>query len=177
MAEYKVRRRLPAAHCREIGRIITRWAFLEWRLRNVAYILLNVSPKQGRLAIREPRATDYLTMLQDLMDLAKVKVTADFAAFHKLLEVLGNHRDRLAHGIWIRHPDFKEPILQLTKGSWRPDPTGPKAKRVISPEGALIRLRELREFVPLIDRAIDSSARLELEVSRALVRSRRKSRE
>lgn len=158
MAVYKVRRRLPTAHCTQIGRIVTRWAFLEWQLKNVAYVLLNVGPKEGRLAVREPRATDYVTMLEDLIRVRGINVPFAFKKYKDFLEILVNHRDRLAHGIWLKHPGFNEPVLQLTKGKWNPDPQNPKrkTKRIIEPEGALIRLKELREFVPLIDQATNA---------------------
>ena len=56
MATYPVRDKLPISHTTEIGRIITRWAFLEWLLRQIAYLLLDLNPKAGRLAVRDPRA-------------------------------------------------------------------------------------------------------------------------
>lgn len=178
MNTYKVRKTLPTAHSTQIGRIITRWALLEWRLRNIAYRLLNIGPKEGRLAVRDPRATDYVLMLEDLMNLKGLKIPFNFVEYRKLLEILGTHRDLLAHGIWIKHPDFKEPVIQMTKGKWSPDPTKPgeKAKRLIKPEGALIRLKDLREFPPLIDRAIKGAEILEHHVSVALDSSRGKSR-
>lgn len=168
MPTYQVLRRIPSAHSKEIGRIITRWAFLEWRLKNVAYALLNVTPKQGRVAVREPRATNYVDMLRDLLHLAGIQVSVDLVDYQKLLEVLAGHRDRLAHGIWLKHPDFKDPVLQLVKGKWQPNPQKPKAKRVIDPEGALIQAEELRQFVPLIDQAAKVAGQLEIQVSVAL---------
>ena len=62
MPTYPVRRKLPVAYSTEIGRIITRWAWLEWELKRVAYTILEIGPKEGRLSVREPRAHDYLTM-------------------------------------------------------------------------------------------------------------------
>lgn len=169
MPEYKVRRSLPMAHNREIGRIVTHWSHLEWRLKNVVYVLLGIGPKEGRLAVREIRASSYATMIEDLLDVKCVSVSIDLGNFRKLLSELGDHRNRLVHGVWLKHPSYSDPVLQLTKGESTPDPTNPagKRKRVIDPEGILVKADELRKFVPLIDRAAATAGRLELEVRRA----------
>ena len=64
----------------------------------------------------------------------------------------------------------------MIKGSWSPDPDNPKkkAKRVINPEGALIRSKELREFAPLIEQAIKAAIDLEKQVERQLQALRKK---
>ena len=157
---------------------MTRWAFLEWRLKNVAYRLLGVNPKEGRVAIREPRAEDYLDMLQDLILIKSLKIEFDFKEFKRVINILEGHRNRLAHGVWIKHPSHRSPVLQLTKGKWQPDPTNPKirAKRVVEPEGVLIRLTELRQFAPLIDAAAKGVEQLEQAVALALEASPQKSK-
>src|SRR5690606_23060901 len=75
-----VRRRLPRNYSTEIGRVIARWALFESRLRALAYLLLDVSPERGRLAVRGGRVADYLTMLEDLMVLRGVGVTVNIKA-------------------------------------------------------------------------------------------------
>lgn len=110
MPEYRIRRSLPVAHSREIGRIVTHWSFLEWRLKNVAYALLGIGPKEGRLAVRQPRASDYVTMLQDLLDLKHVPVSVDLQKFRKLLNDLGDYRNSLVHGVWLKHPSYSDPV-------------------------------------------------------------------
>ena len=67
MPTYPVRPNLPVAYSTEIGRIITRWARLEWELKRIAYTILQIGPKEGRLSVREPRAHEHLTMIEDLM--------------------------------------------------------------------------------------------------------------
>ena len=177
MAEYPVRRRIPTAHSIQIGRIITRWAVLEWRLRNTIYALLGIGPKEGRITVREQRAENYITTIKDLMKIKRISIQFDLIKYIKFLKILREHRNNLAHGIWLKHPDFEEPVLQLIKGKWNPDPSNPKTKtkRVIDPEGALIRPQELRQFSQLIDKAIDAAAQLEDQVTRALASSRQKS--
>ncbi len=177
MAVYKVHRRLPTAHSTQIGRIITRWAYLEWSLRNSIYALLDIGPPQGRIAIREQRAERYVDTVEDLLRIAKIDVDFEFKKYKDFLRILREHRNSLTHGIWLKHPDFNEPVLQITKGTWNPQPSNPKTKtkRVIKPEAALIRLKELRKFVPLIDQAIYAAGLLEGRVTGALASSHKKS--
>ena len=56
MSEFPVIYNLPADHEREIGRIMIRWAHLEWKFKHTCYLLLGVGPKEGRLTVREPRS-------------------------------------------------------------------------------------------------------------------------
>ena len=64
---------VPAMMLREIGRVVVAYANLEYLLSEVIYLLLDVDPKRGRLAVREPRATDRLDVIQDLILLSKLQ--------------------------------------------------------------------------------------------------------
>ncbi len=171
MSVYPVLLSLPVSHSREIGRIITHYAHLEWRLRLVIYALLNIGPKEGRIAVRETRAEEYVTMIEDLLSVKKIRVNVNSKKSKKFLTLLREHRNTLAHGIWVKHPSSRSPVLQLAKGIWQPDPSKPqrRARRIIEPEGAVIRVTELRQFVRLIDQAARTAAKLEGEVRAALV--------
>ena len=122
MAVYPARYRLPVSYSTEIGRIITRWAYLEAVLRTTAYLILRVGAKHGRVAVREPRVVDYVTMLQDLMHLESLKTRVDLKTLKKSLEEIEALRHKLAHGIWLKHPSTKLPVLQIVKGSYPPSP-------------------------------------------------------
>ena len=141
MPTYPVRYRLPVSYSTEIGRIITRWAFLEFRLKETAYMLLGVDPKVGRIAIREPRITDYIDMIQDLMHLKSITATADLKKLRKSLEKIQSFRDKLAHGIWMKHDTTKLPVLQVVKGSYISNPEGKKTKAKIDPLAAIVHLK------------------------------------
>ena len=97
---------LPAWLNREAGRIIIRWAHLEFRLQQIVWHLLLVTEEQGRVAVREPRVSDRIDMI---VDLAKLRnLTIDFDRWTKIktdAEPLNSKRDLLAHGIWALHPD------------------------------------------------------------------------
>lgn len=69
MGIYLVRYRLPTKYSTAIGRMITRFAALESALRNLIYALLELDPKMGRVAVRNPRIEESFTMIRDLMGL------------------------------------------------------------------------------------------------------------
>ena len=154
MAKVPVRKHLPVKHNTESGRIITRWSYLEWQLRQLAYVLLGVNPKEGRLAVREPRVTDYLTMIQDLAELKRLQLRVDWKQLRRHLEELTNHRDRVAHGIWLKQPGFRVPCLQLTKGKWQPEPGKPAIRAKVNPVSVPITVGDLCSIVKSIDSVI-----------------------
>ena len=63
---------LPANLCREIGRVIISFANLEHRLSVLLYVLMRIPPEIGRLAVREPRATDRFDLAMDLFGVRKL---------------------------------------------------------------------------------------------------------
>lgn len=175
MYNFSVWERLPAEHSRQIGRIITRWAYLEWHLRQIVYQLLPVDPKAGRLVVREPRVTDAVTMISDLAEMRGVHLQKDFKKLNTELQRLVTHRDRIAHGIWLKNRDNKIPILQVTKGSWQPDPNNPPIKRVIKPEGIPLSIKDLRVLVDQIEIAISKIMLYRVAVARILAKPPTKS--
>jgi hypothetical protein len=144
MPEYPVRYRLPISYSTEIGRIITRWAFLEYRLKETAYMLLDIDPKIGRIAVREPRTYEYVDMIQDLMSLRSLTTTVDLKKLRKTIEDIQSFRDKLAHGIWAKHDATNLPVLQITKGSYTLTPGEQKTKARIDPFALVVQFKDLR---------------------------------
>lgn len=177
MAVYPVLERLPQRHRAELGHIIMRWAYLEWRLRQINYALLGIDPKEGRLAVREPRATDYLTMIQDLAELKRLPLRVDWKKLRKHLGELANHRDRLAHGIWLKIPGHRVPCLQLTKGTWQPQGGGPTYKAKADPVSVPVNVGDLQSVATAINSIIDYLGQVEGAVRSLLQASTGKSSE
>ena len=124
---------LPDNLLREIGRVVFAHAVLENHLTGFAHAALQVSRKEGRIAVREPRLTDRFEMILDLMAVHEVSCTVDTTVLRKRIEDCSRQRDQLAHGIWVQVPDGRT-LLRLTKGNWQPV-KGQKAKRLITPQG------------------------------------------
>ena len=171
---YPTRYRLPVSYSTEIGRIITRWAFLEWRLRRVVNLLLDIGPKEGRLAVRAGRIDDYVTMIEELMKLKGITVQTDMAHLHSGLTQLEWNRDLLAHSVWVKHPATKTPMVQVLKGKWV-HPSKPKTKRKVDPQGEPITLQQLRANTKSIAGAILTIHALYEEISRQLPLPRKSS--
>lgn len=136
--------RLPVSYVTSIGRIITRWAGVEWELQRIVYMLLNVNAKQGRLAAKVPRAGECANLIKQLAKLRGIYLSAkDVSYLHSRLSDCVEWRDRLAHGVWIRPHKTRRLLLQVTKGAWN-DPRGESRSRKILPEGMQVTIGQLR---------------------------------
>ncbi len=144
---------LPDPFVAEIGKIITHWAYVEWHLRQVAYRVLEISPKVGRIAVREQREPEFLDTIVELMKLNKLSIPTE--AIKKLrtgLVEYGWWRNVVAHCLWVKNPKTNTLMAQLTTGQWdksKLDP-GQKLSRKILPEGLPVELKTLKE----VDRGI-----------------------
>ncbi len=145
--------RLPRSYSLEIGRVISRFALLEANLRHVIYALLDVNPKLGRLAVRSsPRIEDTISMIEDVMGVRGIKPNIDMKMFREQCKKLQAFRDGIAHGVWLRHPQSKAPILQVTAGTLggalqvQPQQKGQKVNSKINPLAAGISLKVFRNY-------------------------------
>ncbi len=153
MKTVPVRYRLPVAYNTEIGRFVTRWAHLEWLLKETAYTLLQIDPKIGRLSVQEPGVSSYLTMLEDIARLKGVPVSINWAKLRSILQDMESFRNKLVHGIWVKDPSTKTPVLQQVKGSYKPEPGKKSVNAKIKPKGIRVSLKELKNAIKGIDRA------------------------
>ena len=115
---------LPASISREIGRIIVHWAHFEHIVQEMVWQTMQVSQQVGRIAVREPRVTDRLEMLRDLVKLRNGEWNDElFKSILERAKLITARRDLLAHGIWGEHPDPQWRNnevwhVQLARGSW-----------------------------------------------------------
>jgi hypothetical protein len=126
------------------------------------YDVLKISKPAGRIAVREPRVTERLEMLNDLIKLRKG--TWDDALYKSILTratLLKAKRDLVAHGMWHQYKRTQEYHVQLARGSWPKNVaelvTG--SKKVI-PEGVPMDLNTLRSATTEIRTMIDDLVRL-----------------
>jgi hypothetical protein len=85
--ELPITLKLPSFLLRDIGRIITHHSVLESKLSRIVYTLLGIDPVAGRIAVREPRTTDRLEMIVDLLKLKGISVSADLDGIREALEL------------------------------------------------------------------------------------------
>jgi len=155
MKTVPVRYRLPVSYSTQIGHFITRWAYLEWSLKETAYTLIQIDPKIGRLAIQESGIGSYLTMLEDITRLKGVQVSINWTKLRSILQKIESFRNKLVHGIWLKVPSTKTPVLRQVKGSYNPEPGKPSVNAGIKPRGIKVSLEELKKAIAGIDRAND----------------------
>jgi hypothetical protein len=133
---------------------------------------MQISPKQGRVAVRLGRIEDSLTAIQDLVHLSPIQVPEDvnIAGLKKPMKELEGWRDRLAHGVWVKHNNSAVPVLQVTSGSYQDYETNQKTKARIDPVAFGIDLTDLRKIAAKIEkgtRVIDTLGRaIDREFSR-----------
>lgn len=153
MKTVPVRYRLPVSYSTQIGRFITRWAYFEWLLKETAYSLLQIDPKIGRLTIKETGVVSYLTMLEDIARLKGVQVSVNWTKLRSILQEIESFRNKLVHGIWLRDPSTKTPVLQQVQGSYKAESGKKPVKAKIKPLGVKVSLKQLKIAIAGIDRA------------------------
>ncbi|MDN3721242.1 hypothetical protein QW131_23795 [Roseibium salinum] len=125
LIESKARYDLPEKMSAGIGRIVTRWSYAEESIQRLIYELIDVSDIVGRIAIREPRLTDRLAMILDLMEADGVELAGDllkeYKAIYKQAEELSSFRDLCVHGTWSRPKELKSWCVTNTRGKWEQD--------------------------------------------------------
>ena len=127
---------LPQSAAASIGRTILRHAFLESILSKIVYSLLGISSKQGRVAVRLPPASRYVSTVQDLLLFHKIIApTYNFRALAKALNDADSARNTLAHSIFLRRPESGELLIQIVRGSWELDQDVISVSRALQPQG------------------------------------------
>lgn len=164
---YPIRKRLPQQYNSAIGRIIMKWALLDQHLRDLTYLLLETGRKRGRIAIRQPRTSEYVTMIKDLMLLLDINSSVDLGKLKKGLEDLSFYRNGVAHGIWLKHPDTSEPVLQIIGRGYEYAP-GKKSKALIDPESLPVSIQLLQDVLSKTNEAIETVIHISAEVNSAL---------
>ena len=179
---------LPPSLFREIGRVIVGFARLEYQLSQAIYVVLRLDRQSGRLAIREPRATDRLSLLLDLLQQRGVSFATDTDALEASLAASQRERNQLAHGVWGLSPIDGQPALSITHGQWRPFGTRERVRRILVPESIPFTVSDCRRTLGEIHKCMDllgvlmdevisllpppSSLQTPIERSRPLSRSR-----
>ena len=139
---------IPQEYASSVGDIVTRWSYIESTLRDTAYAILGIGPKEGRIAVREPRAKEYVLMLKELVELKKIKLSGDLKKLADSIEDFNRLRDWLAHSVWVTMDD--NVYLQVISGKWRPPKSHKSVSRRITPQGVLMRPEELTELIDLL---------------------------
>ncbi|MFZ5675216.1 MAG: hypothetical protein ACOZAM_19855 [Pseudomonadota bacterium] len=161
-----LRKDLPAYITRKIGQIITKYAYLDYKLKTLVWKLAGVDETVGRLAIRDPRAVDKLTLCRELLFVRGVSIEdAKFRSVSRLLQKVESFRDLLAHGVWTEEEGTWWAIY--FKGNLADQAIPPIArKRALRPEAIKIERDDgLNSLLAAVDSLIESIESLEHHAS------------
>ena len=136
---------LPPGYSKFLGDIVARWSLIEHILTGCTYSLLRLSPKEGRIAVREPRAEDRLTMVQQLAEARGMVIAADWKTIKADLQGAQRSRDTLAHSSWHVLEGTDQVFLVQTAGNWSPPKRKGSVPRRITPEAVPWTLTDFRE--------------------------------
>ena len=151
---------LPPSHCREIGRIVTRWAYLESYVLHTLQKLSGLSEQEGRLVLREARLDLRLTIIADVAHLYGLQVDeTTLQSMKKAIKDPLEKRNLMAHGEWSYDENHKKWAVTQTKGTWE-DQDETERKKTINPEGLLTDVDAMRETVLQIDALIAQAKKL-----------------
>lgn len=177
--ETKARYDLPKEMSAGIGRIVTRWSYAEFNLQNLIYELTGVSDAVGRIALREPRLTDRLTMVLDLLEADDVELSGEllneYKAIFRQAGELSSFRDLCVHGTWSRPKELKSWCVTNTRGKWEQDAHkhGLTGKKRIKPEGRMISPQVLQDVSDELEEFIERLIGLHVIVGIAYHASRK----
>lgn len=150
---------IPASLVREIGQFIVTWTYFEHALQAVIWNFLNISSEEGRITVREPRATDRLDMIRELGKFHKAEM--DFILLkdmRKRADLLAGYRHMMAHCFWQKFDD--DWCVVMTRGVWQEYPIEIAnyplgISKNIEPQAIPVKLEEVRRWtrdtISLID--------------------------
>lgn len=150
MREFPRTIELPDAFNTSIGEIVVGYAALEQRLRDIVYECAGIDHKKGRVLQIARRLQNYPELIRELL-LAQDK-DIDLGvpdgwptSLKDMLKEAEEHRNALAHGIWVKMPEHQYPVLQIVDKTWKPK-DGKKVLAKIKPTGWVMG----DEFLPTV---------------------------
>jgi len=170
----KTARGLPDKIASAVGRVTHRWALQEHWLKMILIHASGLDPKRGRIALREPRIDEHLTIVGDLLALQSIRVTVDLKALTKKLASAKERRNLITHSVWVRHDGVLG--VQETRGTWELGPGKPRASKKMWPAFQPVDRNYLVKLRKDIDETIRLSFGLMKEICDAQAAMRKKSR-
>lgn len=165
---HPVVQRLPDNYLLLIGEVATAWAIQEYELKALAYLMLRVGPKRGRVAVRSPRASEVVDMVGDLMVIDGLQSrTIDLKKFAAHLDEIEVRRNTLLHNVWFHVEDRF--LVQSLRGAWPTKKGESKVTRRIDPAGIPVALENITDLVSAIRGAIKATLELRGDIAQQLL--------
>jgi hypothetical protein len=155
---------LPAGYGRFLGDAVAQWAIVEHIMSSCAWLLVRVPSKVANIAVREPRASDRMDMIRELIEVRKVSVKADLTDLKTKVIDAEQHRNILAHSVWCILTGTEEVFIIRTAASWKPPGIGRRVSRRMVPEAIPWSLTDFRKPHRALADAINGLHDLQLEL-------------
>ena len=139
---------LPDDYSLEIGRIITKWAYLENYLQRCVHLMMGVDDVVGRVALKETRVPERVKLIEEIAYLRGFSLEKKIMkSTRKMVEEVYGWRNLIAHGLWVELPEHGWCVRQ-TKGKLPQEAKleGLAQNRKITPEAVPVSLELLRNI-------------------------------
>jgi len=147
---YVARHDLPDEMSLEIGRLIVAYAYVEQYLQAIIYSLLSLDRGLGRLAVREPCATQRLDLIRDLLAARKLEEPGlNLKELRDALQDAEDMRNVCAHSSWVFSDERRSWVAVVERGQWADVPKANRARKNkrIHPEGQVLSAKEIKSYV------------------------------
>ncbi|MDZ4760316.1 MAG: hypothetical protein SGJ21_04525 [Alphaproteobacteria bacterium] len=170
---------LPDEYTKRIGSGLIKWAYLETYIQNCCYLLLGVDGVVGRIAIREPRLPDRITMLEEIGYLRGFDINEKtLAQLRKQITDANRWRDLFAHGTWTDIPE-RGWCVRDVRGNL-PQAAGYKGhlnKRKFTPQARPVNIELLDNFLFNVNALISSVRELQINLEGMIEAQRQQAQE
>lgn len=149
-----------------IGLVVSKHAYLETMLQHIIYDLVGVDDVVGRIAIREPRTSERLTLIEELSAYKEITLEQNIVSLlRKDLPKVAALRDNLAHGIFFQHPDTGETLIRELGGRWQPPGVNKgSVKKRIHPPASKANADKIAEIAAIISAMIAACRKMRDEI-------------
>ena len=147
----KSRYDLPGSLHRQIGCSIVRWAYFEQYIQKMIWAVAFNADRRGaaigRIAMREPPASDRLDLLERVATVRGLSFDKTLLReLRKRTKALAEQRDLIAHGLWTKDPNVGW-VVQQTRGTWTQHRGGPTGRKRVIPEASPRDVENLRATI------------------------------
>jgi len=92
---------------------------MESALRNALCEAIGIEREIGRIVFGTPRVEEFLTRIKQVAETREYDIKFDFKGVSREALKIEKFRDKVAHGVWVKHKRSKLPVLQVTSGNYQ----------------------------------------------------------
>ena len=165
--EFALRRALPPEYYTAIGQLVTRWAIIEFALVKLVCAALEIDLKEGRAAIRTPRAVEQIQMIENILLIKGAETDIDWTVVKEQLKEMEAFRNKLSHSVWVERPEVSNPVLLDHSAAYILDrPSGRNMR--INPLQVEVHLEQIEVLIGHMEKFIDIGPQLLSKIEAAV---------